>query len=82
MVRFNPTNKNFKSITGALQEDKPFLMAIEIEKNINANNVFLCFHKDGEEDILRRYMPLVSSDDTHDKYQIKINNLLNSNKKL
>ena len=73
MVRFNPTDKNFKSITGALQEDKPFLMAVEIEKNINANNVFLCFHKDGEEDILRRYMPLVSSDDTHNRYQIKIN---------
>ena len=35
MVRFNPTNKNFKSIIGGMREDQPFELAIEINKNIN-----------------------------------------------
>lgn len=73
MVRFNPTNKNYKSITGALPEDKPFVLSVEIDKNVKANRVFLRFHKDGQEDILRRHMPLVSSDATYDRYSIEIN---------
>ncbi len=72
MVRFNPTNKNYKSITGALPENQPFTLSIEIDKNVNEGRVFLCFHKDGE-NILRRFMPLVSSDGTFNKHSIEIN---------
>jgi len=73
MVKFNPTNKKYKSIIGALPENQPFDLAIEIDKNVNAGRVFFCFHKDGDNTVHRRFMPLVSSDGNFNRYAIKAN---------
>ena len=55
MVYFDPLNKACKSVTGAVEKDEKFTLALTLDKPVNANRCFLCFYSDNGKIFKRFY---------------------------
>lgn len=71
MIKFNPTKKVYKSITGGVPEERFFTVALKVGKALNANRVFLCFHADGGQ-VFKRFMPLASEKKDFNVHKAKV----------
>lgn len=72
MVRFNPTDPTCKSVVGALAENQDLCLSLKIRKDVGARRVFLCFFKDGEEQIYKRFLPFFTTDGGFDEHKAQM----------
>lgn len=71
MVYFDPLNKACKSVTGAVEKDEKFTLALTLDKPVNANRCFLCFYSDNGK-IFKRFMTKIRNGEGKDVFSVDL----------